>query len=193
MNIFILDENPVLAAQYHCDKHIVKMATEYAQILSTAHWKMKSQITLDPAFSSALYKPTHVNHPCVEWAAAHNQNYLWLWDLYDAVGNEYWKRYGKQHKALVDKNRSAVLLNVPSAAHGFYGFNINDFVVNADRRHRYWNTPPALCVGNSPIIYTMQGVQDTATTYREYYIREKLRFARWNHGPMPEWILKRNK
>ena len=28
MNIFILDENPTLAAQYQCNKHVVKMVTE---------------------------------------------------------------------------------------------------------------------------------------------------------------------
>lgn len=33
MNIFMLDSNPELAAQYHYDTHIVKMILESAQIL----------------------------------------------------------------------------------------------------------------------------------------------------------------
>ena len=37
MNIFYLDHNPLLSAQYHCDKHVCKMIVEYAQMLSTAH------------------------------------------------------------------------------------------------------------------------------------------------------------
>jgi hypothetical protein len=37
MNIFYLDEDPKICAQYHCDKHVVKMIIEYAQLLSTAH------------------------------------------------------------------------------------------------------------------------------------------------------------
>ena len=37
MNIFFLHQNPKIAAQMHCDKHVVKMVLEYAQILSTAH------------------------------------------------------------------------------------------------------------------------------------------------------------
>ena len=37
MNIFYLDQNPEIAAQYACDKHIVKMILETAQLLSTAH------------------------------------------------------------------------------------------------------------------------------------------------------------
>ena len=37
MNIFALDTDPVIAAQSHCDKHVVKMIIEYAQLMSTAH------------------------------------------------------------------------------------------------------------------------------------------------------------
>ena len=37
MNIFYLDNDPKVAAEMHCDKHVVKMLVEYAQILSTAH------------------------------------------------------------------------------------------------------------------------------------------------------------
>jgi hypothetical protein len=37
MNIFYLDEDPKICAQYHCDKHVVKMIIEYAQLFSTAH------------------------------------------------------------------------------------------------------------------------------------------------------------
>lgn len=36
MNIFVLDKNPIIAAQYHCDKHVVKMIVEYGQLLCTA-------------------------------------------------------------------------------------------------------------------------------------------------------------
>ena len=37
MNIFKLDDDPVISAQEQCDKHVVKMPTESAQMLSTAH------------------------------------------------------------------------------------------------------------------------------------------------------------
>ena len=37
MNIFYLDKDPVVAAQMMCDKHVVKMILESAQMLSTAH------------------------------------------------------------------------------------------------------------------------------------------------------------
>lgn len=37
MNLFYLHYDPQLAAISHCDKHVVKMIIEYAQLLSTAH------------------------------------------------------------------------------------------------------------------------------------------------------------
>ena len=37
MNIFYLSSDPKACAEDHCDKHVVKMIIEYAQLLSTAH------------------------------------------------------------------------------------------------------------------------------------------------------------
>ena len=37
MNLFYLHEDPIKSAELHCDKHVVKMIIEYAQMLSTAH------------------------------------------------------------------------------------------------------------------------------------------------------------
>jgi len=63
MNIFILDTNPKLAATYHCDRHM-KMITESAQMLSTAHHICGIKPGVD---ISRIYKSTHVNHPCSKW------------------------------------------------------------------------------------------------------------------------------
>ena len=38
MNIFVLDKDPVKAAEYHCNKHVVKMILEAGQMLCAAHW-----------------------------------------------------------------------------------------------------------------------------------------------------------
>ena len=37
MNIFHLHKDPKICAKYHCDKHVVKMILETAQMLSTAY------------------------------------------------------------------------------------------------------------------------------------------------------------
>lgn len=91
MNIFVLDRNPVLAASYHCDKHVVKMIVETAQILSTA-------AHLRGRWREGMYRPTHKNHPCVLWAANSLANASWLVNLGNALCAEYRHRYGKRHK-----------------------------------------------------------------------------------------------
>lgn len=89
MNIFVLDQNAQKASQFHCDKHIVKMPLETAQMLCTAH-----------SFSGTEtpYKPTHKNHPCNKWLIESIDNYRWLVELGLHLCKEYSFRYGKKHK-----------------------------------------------------------------------------------------------
>lgn len=89
MNIFVLDKNPKKAAKYHCDKHVVKMILETAQILCSVRYLYG----LD-----APYKPTHLKHPCVLWAKESRSNYDWLLNLGFELVDEYNKRYNKKHK-----------------------------------------------------------------------------------------------
>ena len=93
MNIFILDRDPKVSAKYHCDQHVVKMAIEYAQILSTA-----IHLT-DSTPNDYVYKATHSKHPCTLWATESLSHWEWLWRLGHHVGNEYTRRYGKIHKS----------------------------------------------------------------------------------------------
>ena len=93
MNIFFLDKDPKLAAQYHCDKHVVKMILESAQLLSTAWYIHCPQSSAE----RNLYKPTHANHPCSLWTRKTQGNYKWLWELAAALCQEYTYRYGKIH------------------------------------------------------------------------------------------------
>lgn len=88
MNIFVLDENIETAAQYHLDKHVVKMPLETAQILCTVRH-------LFGGF--APYKATHKNHPCTVWCRESKSNYLWLCNFGLALCSEYSYRYGKIH------------------------------------------------------------------------------------------------
>jgi hypothetical protein len=88
VNIFYLSRCPKTAAKMHCDKHVVKMILETAQLLSTAHWELGS---------TAPYKVTHKNHPSAVWARSGRYQYRWLYELLEALSDEYTKRYGKVH------------------------------------------------------------------------------------------------
>jgi len=112
MNIFFIDLDPVTCAEYHLDKHVIKMILEYSQLLSTSHrlldghqsesrTKMNRRTTLwtlDDDRESLLYKATHCNHPSAIWARKSSGNYTWLQSLLVNLSTEYTFRYGKHHK-----------------------------------------------------------------------------------------------
>lgn len=103
MNIFFLDHNPAYAAMLQCDKHVVKMILETAQLLSTAH------IVLDD--EHVAYRATHQNHPSAVWARQSHSNYRWLYSHMKALGREYQQRYNKVHKTI--RNHSVALNMFP--------------------------------------------------------------------------------
>ncbi len=94
MNIFFLSFNARIAAEHHCDKHVVKMILETAQLLYSAHW-----LTDPSRLPAGAYKLSHMNHPCAIWTRESLANYLWLCDLGYWLCQEYRFRYGdKTHK-----------------------------------------------------------------------------------------------
>ena len=92
MNIFALHSDPYRAAKMHCDKHVVKMILETAQMLSTAHHVHDMECAQD-----GLYKIAHKNHPSTKWVRESNNNYMWAWCLMHGLCKEYTARYGKIH------------------------------------------------------------------------------------------------
>ena len=93
MNIFYLHSTPKIAAQYHCDKHVVKMILETAQLLYCAHWVLCSK-----NMPANAYRKTHPNHPSAIWTRESVANYNWLCQLGMELCVEYTHRYGKTHK-----------------------------------------------------------------------------------------------
>lgn len=92
MNIFYLDRDPREAARMQCDRHVVKMILETAQLLSTAHHELDGK--------SPAYKPTHKNHPSAVWVRSSANAYIWAWHHLAELGREYTRRYGKTHKTI---------------------------------------------------------------------------------------------
>jgi len=113
MNIFILNKDPVIAAQEQCDKHVVKMILESGQMLSTAHRMLDATETRGPSKSGKttvkkwvfedderediLYKAVHMYHPCTTWTIESGENYEWHYKHFVALCDEYKYRYGKTH------------------------------------------------------------------------------------------------
>jgi len=111
MNIFILDRDPVVAAQLQCDKHVVKMILESAQMMATIARKQGIE---------SRYKSTHANHPCTVWAGKSKGNFEWLSLHALALCEEYTYRYGKIHKSQeVIESLLQVATKLPSGSSEF--------------------------------------------------------------------------
>jgi hypothetical protein len=161
MNIFALDENPMIAAQMHCDKHVVKMILESAQILSTVHHL--EDVPQQEYMLKHLYKPTHKNHPCTIWARENTANYHWLARLYYYLGCEYTYRYGKEHKSM-ELNR--YLSKTP------YSLTIESdhtpFALAMPDQYKYCATP--------------------VDCYQLYYRCEKSHILQYTKRAKPDWL-----
>lgn len=168
MNIFALDENPLTAAQMLCNKHVVKLIVESAQILSTAiHQINQERLGFDASSRYVrLYKPTHQKHPAVKWVRESIHNTDWLFHHANALIMEYTARYHKSHKTC------RVMEEIAQLRWGMWkGFG--DW-----RQH----TPFAQCM---PEKYRSD---DAVVAYRAYYIGEKAKFAKWApHAVQPVW------
>ena len=110
MNIFYLDKDPEISAKMHCDKHVVKMIIEYAQMLSTAHRMLDGKVVKKPSVSGktmvkhydlyegmddlegemTYYRAVHFNHPCSVWTRESNKNYLYFYSVYE-VSLQYFR------------------------------------------------------------------------------------------------------
>tara|TARA_R100000458_G_C8148925_1_gene157283 strand:+ start:120 stop:671 length:552 start_codon:yes stop_codon:yes gene_type:complete len=177
VNIFVLDENPQVAAQMMCDKHVVKMIVESAQMLSTAHRvldgeqyielsannrrikRWKSPYTL---MEDILYKASFVGHPCTQWVMENDKNYFWLAEHGYELCREYSRRYKKVHKTddMISLIRFRKPVNIPIAD------EMTPFAQAMPEEYKNTNAVEA---------------------YRAYYLGEKTGFAEWKYSEKPLW------
>ena len=178
MNIFNLHEDTKKSAQMHCDKHVVKMIIEYAQLMYTAHiildgveyedrtknnrrirrWKHPNANV-----ENTLYKASHINHPSAIWTRESITNYIWLHSLFENLCDEYTHRFGIVH--YTDSLLRELLRTPP---------------VNIEEK------------GLTEIPQAMPDDvkgDDSILAYRNYYIKYKKDFAKWTNRETPTWMM----
>jgi len=161
MNIFFLHRHPSTCAQYHCDKHVVKMILETCQLLCT-FWHC-----LDPDHEiyTPPYKKTHLNHPCAKWVRESKKNYIWLCVLGKELCIEYTFRYGKIHKC-------QKILNELSSLYDVLPKNLS----------KDWIDPPQAMPEEYKSV-------DSVHAYRYYYKFDKSHLHSWKFREIPKFIL----
>jgi len=157
MNIFLLDRNHSLNAQYHMDAHLNKMPLEAAHILCTA------------AFIKGIagpYRPISPDHPCVKWTLRSVTNWNWLIAYGISLCTEHEHRYGTHRWKLLNvfnwcKNKTETIqLKIP-----LIGLVEHPRIVAPDCRDEL----------------------TVVDCYRKYYVQHKSHLAAWKHRGVPEW------
>ena len=112
------------------------------------------------------YKSTHVKHPCVLWVEESYDNFEWLVKLTYALNDEYRYRFEKEQ----DHKSIAVLSEIKRLE--FPRNGLTPFPQAMPDEYKVANDPVA--------------------AYRQFYIAEKMRFAKWTKRRIPAWIKSNN-
>jgi len=173
MNIFILDDDPKIAATMMVDKHIIKMPLECMQMISTI---------LDYLGFSSPYRPVMLLHPCTLWAKKSKQNMQWLVAHHKALCKEYTLRYGKIHRCQKVFENYEEEINKMIDSLSDKGLTPFAIAINADM----------LCRQTVSDFDTLSAVDK----YRLYYLLDKRHIAEWKTEAPKWWLdydLKENK
>ena len=161
MNLFAIDKDPIQAAQWNVDRHVIKMPTEVAQMLCTAFWNQNI---------AAPYKQTHRNHPCSVFVRTSSSNFLWAVQHGESLCDEYTVRYGKTHAsgAIIEWCKQ----------------NMNKLKFNSEEQ-----TDFAIAIKEDAICRTKDSFATASTVdkYRMFYRYDKAHLHAWKANK-PDWI-----
>lgn len=157
VNIFYLSISPKQSAIWHNDSHVRKMIVETAQMLSTSHRLLSDDVP------NILYKVTHKNHPSTIWVRSDISHYMWTYELFKNLCEEYTHRYGKVH--LTWQKLGEVLATPPK--------NIPNTV--------FVQPPQAM-----PVHFHND---NSIVAYRNYYKTDKAHLAKWKNRVAPDWYI----
>lgn len=168
MNIFYLSYKTSRCARWHCDKHVVKMILETAQLLYTAHWV----ISVTPDFSTAPCRKNKTergylsirnkNHPSAIWTRASIDHYMWLCRLGLSLCKEYHYRFGNKKHAC-EEHLVWLLANPPGLPRAG------------------WSQPTQAM----PDVYKNK---NSLIAYRKYYSYGKSHILTYTGRHAPHWI-----
>ncbi len=166
MNLFILDEDPVIAASLNCDIHVNKIILEAASCMCAAHWEYGFP-NLDKApkiFQDGKYRgKTHHNNHITKWVRESRENYRWTYKHAIELCNQHTLRskYKRQHatRELIEwlgNNEPPILLEPMTP---------------------FRQAVAEECYHDNPVV-----------AYWVYYVTCKAHLAYWT-TPVPSWYL----
>ncbi len=208
MNIFVLDDNPRVAAQQHLDKHVVKMIIEYAQLLSTAHRMLDGQEHTLELPNGKKQKLLTLNGELFKLRTKVEGGYMLLDTLenvpikkthkYQITNPKCYNASHMNHPCGVwaresDSNYNWLYQLFRELSHEYtYRYHkqhktyldLNMFLSQAPRNIAAGDrTPFAMAMGDE-----FKVPDDPIASYKNYYLGPKAAFAKWTNRPAPDWF-----
>ena len=177
MNIFVTDDNPIIAAQNLCDQH-VKSKMQIEGAIMIAHAFPQEVLNHESTPRTQLGKPRksgkgYAKHQCSIWARESKANFLWLVDHTLEMFTERKFRW-------------------PTAAEHFTKTfiewcknNLHNTTINKTEL-----TPYAVAIGGNSDCRLLNPEFNTLSVidqYRKYIINDK-KFATWSRRKSPDWF-----
>lgn len=208
MNIFVLDQDPRIAAQMHLDKHVVKMIIEYAQLLSTAH-RLRDGVLEERVqpMTGKKKKFYLLRGEKTRLETRIEGGYMSLDDLQwipEVTISEY-KIVNQKCYSLSHQNHPCALWARESDSNYLWLAKLFQETA-AEYTHRYgkvhktWRDlgsflmapPKNIPAGDLTPFPLAMGEEfkneNPVQAYRDYYLGPKAAFARWTNRPTPDWF-----
>lgn len=175
---------PHMSAHYLCDQHVVKLAVEEVQMLTSALLNNGAPAELMPYTKrGTIHRGGYRSHPMTRWTGATRQNFMWALTHAQAICDQFRLRYGKEHFA----QKQIAWIRDCQINDGKRTYGLINFIP----LHNEMTAFPR-CVNQSQgrnLDLLNRSKYSTVMAYREFYIREKRGFATWHKSKTgaPVW------
>ena len=163
MNIFAVNDDPLLAARDLPDKLVIKMPTESLQLLTP--WAFNAHGVYTQKTDGTNYGiKGFAHHPCAKWLYEDPANVHWLLEHAFGMADEYWQRYNKDHGTLYGLNQIRTLV-----------YKNHNKENSKDHTPFVQAMPEEFRIKNNPV-----------QAYRNY-INGYKGYAEWRYSKKPDW------
>lgn len=170
--MFVLDEDPVIAARLNCDIHVNKIILEAASCMCAAHWEhgfpLLEYAPL-PLIKGQYRGKTHHNNHVTKWVRNCTGNYEWTAIHAIELCEEYSRRYHIRT--------------------GLHRRHASEEIVLWLAKHRPYGLVHAPRTTFTQAIAEECYHQDTVAAYWTYYAACKWHLTTWKHTATPNWYV----
>lgn len=176
MNIFCLDEDPKIAAQYNCDRHTGKIVLEICQMIT--YIVPDEMLKYAPKTQTGNVRKkakTHFNHPVSKFVRANSGNLEWVIEhAYSLEDERIWRSFHEKQK------------HFSMAYLDWFVNNMQHFDIPKGDKTEF-----AVAINEDCICRQQPEFANESAIgqYRLYYRYDKP-FVKWDRRGAPEWFKK---